>query len=70
MARSRGDGGSCEYLGGLQQPRSDIIPREYHRKVLKKIAQLTKVFGGLMTVQALLVGTMLKNYSSYYVNVM
>lgn len=40
---SREVGGSVPLLG-LAQAGGDAIPREYHRKVLKKIAQLTKVW--------------------------
>lgn len=36
-------GSSISMLGSFQAG-GDAIPREYHRKVLKKIAQLTKVW--------------------------
>ena len=43
MSRGYRDAGSTVQLHGSVQLGTDVIPREYHRKVLKKIAQLTKV---------------------------
>ena len=41
MARRNLEAGSSTSL--LVSMQTDLIPKEYHRKVLKKIAQLTKV---------------------------
>lgn len=42
-SRDRDKVGSSVSMLGSFQAGGDAIPREYHRKVLKKIAQLTKV---------------------------
>ena len=41
----------------FMQAGGDAIPREYHRKVLKKIAQLTKVWISFVTTKSLTVFT-------------